>query len=219
MINHYWSMTGFKTYDHTSAVRQVRRIVDEYQTLLKSRSKTNAKAIRDRQAFLEDLKTCLDIGEGGMEALRESLRTDRVRVNLGIAAEDIEFLDDQFGPRHQAMSHKVDAEFARRKAANLKRKLSSVPQPGPSTAEPLPSGDGLEDEEESDEDDNANDPDYVDKSRKEKKSDRITVSIPRNVFMSPALIASLDRCKTSDCGVMRTFAQLFKQCETEDGNG
>ena len=220
MIDHYWSLAGFKTYDHTSAVRQVRRIVDEYQKLLKSKNNKNSKAIRDRQAFLEDLKTCLDIGEGGMEALRESLRTDRVRVNLGIASEDVKFLDDQFGPRNQVMSHKVhpvDTEFARRKAANLKRKLSLVPQPGPSTAEPQPSGDGLEIEEESDEDDNANDPDFVDNSRKEKKSDKITISIPRNVFMSPALISSLDRCKTSDCGVMRTFAQLFKQCETEDG--
>ena len=54
------------------------------------------KAVRDRSNFLSDLKTCVDIGGSG---LRESLRTDRVRVNLGIVSEDIEFYDDQFGPR------------------------------------------------------------------------------------------------------------------------
>ena len=98
--------------------------------------------------------------------------------------------------------------------------MSSVPQPGPSTAKPLePSGDGIEDEELSDhtDDNDDNDSNFVDKSRKKKKSDMINVRIPRNVFMSPALISSLDRCKTSDSGVMRTFAQVFKQCETEDG--
>ena len=45
--------------------------------------------------------------------------------------------------------------------------MSSVPQPGPSTAKPLePSGDGIEDEELSDHTDDANDandPDFVDK--------------------------------------------------------
>ena len=132
VIDHYWSMAGYDTVTNSTAVRQVKRIVEQHQKLLKSQSRTQPKATRDRDAFLGDLKTCLDIGVTG---LRESLRTDRVRVNLGISSEDIRFYDDQFGPRLQAMSHKIDAEFARRKAANLKRKLSSVPQPGPSSTE------------------------------------------------------------------------------------
>ena len=35
------------------------------------------------------------------------------------------------------MSHKVDTEFARSKAANLKRKMSSAPQPQPSLWGPV----------------------------------------------------------------------------------
>ena len=73
----------------------------------------------------------------------------------------------------------------RRKAANLKRKSTSVPQSGPSSAK-TPSN---VDTEEDDEDEETagpsgdNDTDYVDTSRKEKKSERINVSIPRNIFM------------------------------------
>ena len=209
-------MAGYDTVDYSPSLRQVKRIVEAYQRLLKSQSRTQPKAIRDRELFLGDLKTCLDIGVTG---LRESLRTDRVRVNLGISSEDISFYDDQFGPRLQAMSHKVDTEFAKRKAANLKRKLSSAPQPGPSSAEASSHVDDSDDDEvggAGDHDDNT-DPEYVDKSRKEKRTDMITVRMPRNVFMSPELISSLDRCKASDYSVMRTFAQLFKQFETDDG--
>ena len=57
--------------NYCTAVRQVRRIVGEYQTLLTSQSKTNAMAIKDRQAFLEDLKTCLVIKDGGIEKVSE----------------------------------------------------------------------------------------------------------------------------------------------------
>ena len=62
------------------------------------------------------------------------------------------------------------------------------------------------------------DEDFVVKSRRfKKKSDMITVQMPRNVFMSPELISSLDRCKTSDNGVMRMFSKVFKQFYTVDG--
>ena len=212
VIERYWSMAGYETVDHSPAVRQVKRIVDDYQKLLKSKTKNQPKAVRDRSNFLSDLKCCLDIGKTG---LRESLRKDRVRVNLGIASEDVQFYDDQFGPRVQAMSHKLDTEFAKRKADNLKRKLSSVPQPGPSSAEPSLAVDDSSDDEEIDHQDN--DEEYVDKSRKEKRSEMITVRVPKNVFMSPELISALDRCKTSDYAVMRTFSKLFKQFETQDG--
>ncbi len=213
-------MAGFETVDHSSAVRQVRRIVENYQKLLKSKNQKNPKAVKDRKAFLDDMKTCLDIGATG---LRESLRTDRIRVNLGIASEDISFLEDQFGPRRQAMSHKVDTEFARRKAANLKRKASSTPQPGPSSAKSPTFVNYTEDDEEDDEQTEQvghkgdNDEDYVATSRREKRSEFITVQMPRNVFMSPELISALDRSKTSDYSVMRMFSQVFKQFYTEDG--
>ena len=217
VVKHYWTMASYETVEHCPALRQVKRIVEEYQKLLKSKSKSQPKAIRHREEFLADLKTCLNIGAPG---LRESLGKDRVRVNLGVASEDIGFLDDQLGPRLQAMSNKTDQEFAMRKAANLKRKSSSVPQPGPSAAKsPSTVDDDTEDDDETEQVEQMgdNNEDYVDKSRREKRSDRITVSIPRNVFMTPELISSLDRCKASDYSTMRILAPLFTSFQTEDG--
>ena len=65
VIDTYWSMAGYETVDH----RQVKRIVDDYQKLLKSQTKNQPKAVRDRSNFLSDLKSCLDIRKTG---LRES---------------------------------------------------------------------------------------------------------------------------------------------------
>ena len=220
MIKHYWDMAGYETVTHTSICTLIKNIVTKYETLLKSKNKEQPRAKSNREAFLADMRTCLNIGKAG---LRESLIMDRVRVNLDIAAEDVSFLDDQLGPRVQAMSHKVDKEFARRKAANLKRKSTSVPQSGPSSAKSPSNVKQTEDDEDDEEEAEQvgsrgdNDEDYVDNSRKEKRSERITVTIPRKVFMSPDLLSSLDRTKTTDREAMRILAPVFKTFETEDG--
>ena len=218
VITHYWMMAGYPTVDQTPAQKQVKAIVDQYQTLLKSKSKNQPKAIKLRDLFLADLKTCLHIGRPG---LREHLMTDRVRVNLGVATEDVAFLNDQLGPRHQAMSNKVDEEFAKRKAGNLKRKASAVPQPGPSSAK-SPSNIEVNEEEETDheeDDDDNDDEDYVATIRREKRSKMITVRMPKNVFMSPELISALDRCKTSDYSAMRILSKVFTQFELQMERG
>ena len=78
----------------------------------------------DYQYFtLADLKMCLNVGATG---LRDSLLKDRVRSNLNLVSEDVEFLNDQLGPSLKAMSHKPDTQFNDRKAANLKRKYGSL---------------------------------------------------------------------------------------------
>ena len=219
VVRHYWDMAGYETVSHGSICTLIKNIVKKYETLLKSKSRDQPKANSDRKAFLVDMETCLNVGKAG---LRESLMMDRVRVNLDIAAEDVSFLDDQLGPRIQAMSNKVDKEFARRKAANLKRKSTSVPQSGPSSAKTPSNVNNTEDDEDDEETEQVgpmgdDDEDYVDKSRKEKRSERITVTIPRKVFMTPDLISALDRTKTTDRGAMRILAPVFKTFETEDG--
>ena len=73
-----------------------------YQKLLKNKNLDQPKANKDRESFLADLNTCLNVGATN---LRKTLMTDRVRSNLNILQEDLEFLDDQLGPRLKAMSH------------------------------------------------------------------------------------------------------------------
>ena len=55
-------------------------------------------------SFSADMNTCLNFG---VSNLRDKLLTDRVRSNLGVTVEDVDFLDDQLGPRKRwSMSNK-----------------------------------------------------------------------------------------------------------------
>ena len=202
VISQYWIMAGYENeaeemkLNDGSKYKVVSDIVKSYNGLLKSRSKNSDKAKSDRDAFLADMATCLNFG---VKNLRDRLLSDRVRSNLGVQMEDLDFLDDQFGPRKRwSMSNTEDKEFAARKAANLKRRLPPVSSAQPSEASAShDDGDGHEDSSNEEEDKENEDPDFevASKSRK-KASDRITVSIPRNL-VSPALASFLDRTKES----------------------
>ena len=77
------------------------------------------------------MATCLSFG---VKNLCDRLLSDRVRSNLGVQMEDLDFLDDQFGQRKRwSKSNTEDKEFAARKA-NLKRQLPSVSSAQPSEA-------------------------------------------------------------------------------------
>ena len=135
-VMHYWTnFAAYEVEEESSARRQVKRLVDVYQKLLKSKTKDQPKANKDRKSFLAELNTCLNVGAPG---LRNKLMTDRVRSNLNILQEDVDFYDDQLGPRLRAMSDKLDKEFNARKAANLKRKFSSVSPSGSSSSTKSP---------------------------------------------------------------------------------
>ena len=109
------------------------------------------------------------------------------------------------------MSNQEDQEFASRKAASHKRKLPPVSRP-PKPIQISASHDDDDydsDEEVSDNENKENkDKDFVVPSKSRRKaSDRITVSVPRNL-VSPALTGSLDRTKTSGCSAMRNLSAV-----------
>ena len=200
VVSHYWRMAGYENetkdwkLSDGNKHKLVSGIVKSYQSLMKSRSKNSDAAKAQRKAFLDEMNTCLYFG---VKNLREKLLSDRVRSNLGVDIEDVSFLDDQMGPRKRwSMSSKEDHEFAARKAANLKRKLPPVTKHlQPDSPAIHDHGDG--DEQVSDHEDKENqDKDFVVATKSRKKSDRITVTVPRNLI-SPALVSSLDRTKES----------------------
>ena len=220
VVSHYWRMAGYENetkdwkLSDGNKHKLVSGIVKSYQSLMKSRSKNSDAAKAQRKAFLDEMNTCLYFG---VKNLREKLLSDRVRSNLGVNTEDVSFLDDQMGPRKRwSMSSKEDHEFAARKAANLKRKLPPVTKPlQPDPPALHDHGDG--DEQVSDHEDKENqDKDFVVATKSRKKSDRITVTVPRNLI-SPALVSSLDRTKESSSAAMRNLSALVSTFQTPDG--
>ena len=94
---------------------------------MRSRTSNTDRAKSERLSFSADMNTCLNFG---VSNLRDKFLVDRVRSNLGVTVEDVDFLDDQLGPRQRwSMSNQEDQEFASRKAASLKRKLPPVLRP------------------------------------------------------------------------------------------
>ena len=226
MISQYWIMAGYENEAEDLKVNDgtkhklVNGIVKSYQSQLKSRSKNTDKAKASRDSFLAEMATCLNFG---VRNLRDRLLSDRVRSNLGVQTEDVQFLDDQFGPRKRwSMSTTEDQEFAARKAANLKRRLPPVSASAqPSEASGSAShddGHGDEDSSNEEEDKENADPDFeVSTKSRKKASDRITVSVPRNL-VSPALASSLDRTKESSYSAMRNISALVSSFTTPDGD-
>ena len=213
VVSKYWEMAGFKTW-HIDAIRNgVDRLVKRYEGIRKSRAKTSKDAIAKRAAFLSDMKKLFDVAD---QNLVEDLKTDRVRNNLGVVTEDLEFYLDQLESRQHVMT-KVDVEFSARKAANLKRKApvaSTSRQPASSQSEV--SSDEEEEnesqvpvEEEKDEDYNCN-------NAKKPRSNTITVTIPRDL-LNAEMTKSLDRAKTSDGRAMEIISPLLKSFKTLDG--
>ena len=84
---------------------------------------SNKKSLEDRKKFEEDLEKLLDISHPDLE---KRINQDRTLGNLeGRKSEDLDFLQDQRGERKMTMG-KVDEEFSKKKAAQLKRKFSQV---------------------------------------------------------------------------------------------
>ena len=79
---------------------------------------SNKKSLEDRKKFEEDLEKLLDISHPDLE---KRINQDRTHGK----SKDLNFLQDQRGERKMTMG-KVDEEFSKKKAAQLKRKFSQV---------------------------------------------------------------------------------------------
>ena len=214
IVSKYWEMAGFKTW-HIDAIRNgVDRLVKRYEGIVKSRAKNSEDAIAKRAAFLSDMKKLFDVADPN---LVEDLKTDRVRNNLGVVTEDLEFYLDQLESRQHVMT-KIDAEFGARKAANLKRKVpvaSTSRQPQPTSNQ----SEACSDEEESrsqESEEDEKDEDYNCNNAKKRRSSTITVTIPRDL-LNAEMTKSLDRAKTSDGRAMEIISPLLKTFKTLDG--
>ena len=84
---------------------------------------TNKKSFEGRKRYEENLNKLFDISHPDLE---KNLAEDRIRREGGRKSEDLQFLEDQRGPRKMKMGN-LDEEFQKKKTAQLKRKLGQVP--------------------------------------------------------------------------------------------
>ena len=124
IIKKYWDMAGFETRDRIN--REVKSVLDEYQGLLKSKSRMTEKCVKARKNFLKTENGNWQLFDISHSELEKKLQKDRIRNNLGILSEDLEFLKDQRTARKAHMTN-LDAEYGQNKEAQMKIRMGPAP--------------------------------------------------------------------------------------------
>ena len=205
VIKNYWKMAGFDT--KVRIEKDISHVIENYQKLLKDKSRTSEKVLQSRENFKNDCAKMLEVAH---PLLEHKLSIDRIRGHLNLKTEDLEFLEDQRGARVGWMD-KIDEEFGNRVKNCLKRKSASSSSTATSQFQTVQFQDDHDDEEDNKEDDE----DYNGNANI-KRSKTITVEIPRKI-LTPSLTQTLDRTKTSDVSAMRVLSSTLKTFKTTDG--
>ena len=121
-------MAGFIT--KTRVDREVEKIHKEYQKLKKDQNRQTPSCVKARENFLmvrndkdERREKLFDIAHKDLE---QKLQQDRIRGNLGVTDDDLNFLQDQRGERRSFMAEE-DTEYQKKKEAQMKRRMGPAP--------------------------------------------------------------------------------------------
>ena len=223
VVEKYWAHAGNCWRTKRDLYKEVDKLVQQYQKLLKSRGRTDPKKypkeVEARDQFLKSLDSLFDVAHPDLENI---LSQNRLLGNLGVREQDLKFLQDQRGPRLGFMGGE-DVQYGQKVAAQVKRSATatatvskSVPSPSASTAcdddddrdnNEDPVGDGVTDN---------GDPDYnCNVGRKRPKT--MLLEVPCSPMTNTALTQSLDRTRTSDREAMRILAKQYKGMKNPDG--
>ena len=223
VVEKYWAHAGNCWRTKNNLYKEVDKLVQQYQKLLKSRGRTDPKKypkeVEARDQFLKSLYSLFDVAHPDLENI---LSQNRLLGNLGVREQDLKFLQDQRGPRLGFMGGE-DVQYGQKVAAQVKRSATatatvskSVPSPSASTA--CDDDDDRDNNEDpvGDGDTDNGDPDYnCNLGRKRPKT--MLLEVPCSPMTNTALTQSLDRTRTSDREAMRILAKQYKGMKNPDG--
>ena len=161
------------------------------------------------------LKTELfDISHSDLET---KLQQDRIRSNLGVQGEDINFLKAQRTARKAHMTN-LDVQYGEKKEAQLKRRMGPAPatvtsssgQSSQTESLPMDETSSPEADDEDDEDEEMN--------RRPKRSKFVDVRLPRNIMADPRVTAALDRTNTTPGAAMHVLSAVLKSAQKDGEN-
>ena len=210
VVQKYWEMAGFET--RTPFHRDVKKLVETYQGLMKSKNRSQPgkhdKDIAGREDFLNDCNKLFDVAHSGLE---DRLMKDRILGNLGSKKTDLSFLQDQRGPRVGYMGEE-DTQYRDKVMAQRRRRLA--PESAVAPSEDFDLAPAVDNDNQSPVKDSEKDKD-VNYNQSVKKSKIIVVEMPRDI-MNSSLTQTLDRTRTSSRAAMQVLSSAFKNM-TQDG--
>ena len=218
VVQKYWDRADFIT--KTRIDREVEKIHKEYQKLKKDQNRQTPSCVKARENFLmvrndkdERREKLFDIAHKDLE---QKLQQDRIRGNLGVTDDDLNFLQDQRGERRSFMAEE-DTEYQKKKEAQMKRRMGPAPATVTSSSSQSSEAASLSDDEtfspeadpESEEEDDA------EMNKRPKRPKLIDVQLPRNIMSSPQVAAALDRTNTTPGQAMHLISAVLKSVQKD----
>ena len=210
VVQKYWDRAGFIT--KTGIDREVQKIHKEYQKLKKDQNRQTPSCVKARENFLmvrndkdERREKLFDIAHKDLE---QKLQQDRIRGNLGVTDDDLNFLQDQRGERRSFMAEE-DTEYISEEERTV---TSSSSQSSEAASLSDDETFSPEADPESEEEDDA------EMNKRPKRPKLIDVQLPRNILSSPLVAGAMDRTNTTPGKAMHLISAVLKSAQ-KDGVG
>ena len=212
----YWDMAPIKTVKNPTIETRIVRLVDEHDARRKNQSRKTATEVKMRDDFKESLKRLFDIASVDAEKEIEKNRflvkkNKNGEVITKDREEDLSFLEDQRGPRIGWMAGRDEVYWQRtsdkgeRKKTELENEEERQKAAQEAKKRPRMSSDDIVDDEE------AGDKDYDAKiPAKKRKTDTVTIELPRNPWTNVETTAMMDRLKKTPSQSMGFFTSIIK---------
>ena len=207
-INKYWPRCNIPTVKKEWIKKGILSLNTSYEKLLKHIKRENQTEISKRERFVTSLTKLFDIASPVAE---KQLRKDKV-LGMKKAQEDLLFLESQRTNRTAKMiNHDTvyDKQVVKSKSKKVKQaafKANSDKKLKDQFAKVSHS-----EEDDTPDKENNNEPEVdQDKNHKKRKSDTITLEIPRKLFKSCDVVSMLDRTKVSNRQAVGIASVLLK---------
>ena len=211
----YWVRAPIKTVSMPTVKTRIIKLLEEHDSLLRNKSRQSVTEVKKRENFKISMKYLFDIACPEAEKIIQQDRFLVKKDSMGNLItkdreDDLDFLADQRGARVGWMSGK-DKVYEKRmgdKAIRNQKEAEEekIRQLNAKEAQERPKvapGDVVEDVSETDEDFNV-------KESKKRKTETVTVELPRNPWKNPETTAMMDRLKMTSSQAMGFFSSIVK---------
>ena len=198
----YWRMRNIPMISKWLVKKQILNLLKEYQNLAKNKNRQSDTEIKKRESYVKTLSGLFDIASPEVE---EKMRKDRL-LPEGVRCEDICFLQDQRGPRLGWMNGQ-DFQYSEAVQNKMDRDKKEEEQQHKETKRKESTSTTVT-QEDSAEEDNHSDLDYT--RSKKKRSDTVTLEVPKKIFTSSEVASMLYRTRCSSRVAVGVTASILK---------
>ena len=205
-IKKFWAHSNIPIQHDWWVKKSILALNSKYLGILKHLKRETPSEVSKRSNFQSGLQKLFDIASPDAE---RELQKDRL-LGKTKALEDLKFLESQRTDRVAKMAGH-DKKYDSTKFKNLKRKAKQDDYNAKETKKKTSQFEVVKDVDSTvvDDKENNNETDF-ELPKTKKKSETVTLEIPRNFFKSPAVAAMLDRTQISSRKAVGFAASLLK---------